>query len=345
MNFKNETILIETNFSKSKVITRRPIKWDEIDFSKEWVIKEALPSKNNINSDIEQTPDGTVKIKFTDQNLLMSYADNISFPSRMLRSNSSYISPVDYIDDMSSRASTSHIREDNSRVSTYYMKEGKRVDNIKNENHIVTHDMDPTLSEMDFPSDNRTVYFTTFTELFDDNDTALITSKHVKTLIQQNNYTNVYVSILGEHIFFLHDKISHLCSELKKFKIPDKGKEKATPTIQPLQKLRTLNYHSLIILKDCFKKDEINKISEKHTRKSVQRITICKINKNSEKDTANMIIAKFTVQLKGWWDNYLSESQRMAILNAVKDENGMTPNIVYTLILTIIEHFFWKMAG
>ena len=41
----------------------------------------------------------------------MSYADNIGFPSRMLKSNSSYISPVDYIVDMPSRASTSQIRE------------------------------------------------------------------------------------------------------------------------------------------------------------------------------------------------------------------------------------------
>ncbi|KAG5584392.1 hypothetical protein H5410_044826 [Solanum commersonii] len=59
----------ETNFSKSKVITRRPIKWDEIDFPKEWVIEEIVPPKNNINPDIydiEQTPDGTVRIKFTD---------------------------------------------------------------------------------------------------------------------------------------------------------------------------------------------------------------------------------------------------------------------------------------
>ncbi|KAG5570713.1 hypothetical protein H5410_060479 [Solanum commersonii] len=149
--------LHETNFSKSKVITTSPIKWDDIDFPKKSVIKEAVPLKNNINpdiSDIEQTPDGTVRIKFTDQNLLMSYADNIGFPSRILRSNSSYISTVDYIVDMPSRASTSQIREeDNSRVSTSYMKEGKRVDNIKIENHIVTPDMDPTLSEKDFPND------------------------------------------------------------------------------------------------------------------------------------------------------------------------------------------------
>ena len=67
--------------------------------------------------------------------------------------------------------------------------------------------------------------------------------------------------------------------------------------------------------------------------------TICKANKNSEKDTANMIIAEFTGKLKGWWDNYLTEARRMTILTAVKEENGLVPNLVYTLVLTIIEIF------
>ena len=41
-------------------------------------------------------------------------------------------------------ASTSHIREeDNSRVPISYIREEKRVDNIKIENHLDTPDMDP----------------------------------------------------------------------------------------------------------------------------------------------------------------------------------------------------------
>ncbi|KAG5580068.1 hypothetical protein H5410_050695 [Solanum commersonii] len=39
IDFKNETILIETNFGKSMVVTRRPIQWDEIDFPHEWLIE------------------------------------------------------------------------------------------------------------------------------------------------------------------------------------------------------------------------------------------------------------------------------------------------------------------
>ncbi|KAG5619594.1 hypothetical protein H5410_004812, partial [Solanum commersonii] len=99
IDFKNETILIETNFDKSKVVTRRPIKWEEIDFPQEWL------------------NDGTVKIRFHEPtNILI---DNRSMSSRITRSNSSYISPVDYIVQVPSRASTSQIRE------TY------RCDNIK----------------------------------------------------------------------------------------------------------------------------------------------------------------------------------------------------------------------
>ncbi|KAG5585432.1 hypothetical protein H5410_045866 [Solanum commersonii] len=91
----------ENNFDKSKVVTRRPIKWEEIDFPQEWVIENATQPQNNINtkvSEIEQLNDGTIKIRFHEPtNMLI---DNHSMSSRMSRSNSSYISPVDYIVQM-----------------------------------------------------------------------------------------------------------------------------------------------------------------------------------------------------------------------------------------------------
>ncbi|XP_060190666.1 uncharacterized protein LOC132619936 [Lycium barbarum] len=73
--------------------------------------------------------------------------------------------------------------------------------------------------------------------------------------------------------------------------------------------------------------------------------TINKVNKNSERTIADMIIASFTGQLKGWWDNYLTQDQRGSILNVVKREPGENQEIilvstaVYTLVLNIIEHF------
>ncbi|KAG5592754.1 hypothetical protein H5410_043268 [Solanum commersonii] len=68
--------------------------------------------------------------------------------------------------------------------------------------------------------------------------------------------------------------------------------------------------------------------------------TICKTNKNSDKTIADMITAGFTGQLKGWWDNYLNQTQRDTVLMAVKQEGDqITQNAVYTLVLNIIEHF------
>ncbi|KAG5616239.1 hypothetical protein H5410_016063 [Solanum commersonii] len=134
----------KTNFDKSKVVTRRPIKWEEIDFPQEWVIENATQPQNNINievSEIEQLSDGTVKIRFHEPlNILI---DNRSMSSRISRSNSSYISHVDYIVQVPSRASTSQIREtyrcDNIKIDK---------DNIARPIRKASSDLDITESEM-----------------------------------------------------------------------------------------------------------------------------------------------------------------------------------------------------
>ncbi|KAG5581599.1 hypothetical protein H5410_052226 [Solanum commersonii] len=62
-----------------------------------------------------------------------------------------------------------------------------------------------------------------------------------------------------------------------------------------------------------------------------------------------MIIAGFTGQLRGWWDNYMSLEAKVVVLNA-KAINESVDNLgfalvknredtVYTLVLTILEHF------
>ncbi|XP_070034520.1 uncharacterized protein [Nicotiana tomentosiformis] len=62
-----------------------------------------------------------------------------------------------------------------------------------------------------------------------------------------------------------------------------------------------------------------------------------------------MIVAGFTGQLRGWWDNYLSVDERAMVINAKATEDGIDnlgmalvanrEDAVYTLILTILEHF------
>nr|KYP73766.1 hypothetical protein KK1_006416 [Cajanus cajan] len=77
---------------------------------------------------------------------------------------------------------------------------------------------------------------------------------------------------------------------------------------------------------------------------------------SSEEAIANIIVSGFTGQLKGWWDHYLTEAQKLGIFSAVKiDDNGepifnngeTIPDAVNTLIFTIAQHFtgdpsLWK---
>ncbi|KAH9658026.1 hypothetical protein KPL70_023329 [Citrus sinensis] len=69
----------------------------------------------------------------------------------------------------------------------------------------------------------------------------------------------------------------------------------------------------------------------------------------SDKAIAEILIAGFTGQLKGWWDHLLTKQQQLEILNAIQiDENGAPildefnnpiQDAVATLILTISLHF------
>ncbi|QHN77400.1 uncharacterized protein DS421_19g652390 [Arachis hypogaea] len=77
----------------------------------------------------------------------------------------------------------------------------------------------------------------------------------------------------------------------------------------------------------------------------------------SEEAIANVIVSGFSGQLKGWWDNYLSDNQKHSIFSAIKvndqnepiigDDGEPIPDAVNTLIFTIASHFIgdpslWK---
>ena len=76
-----------------------------------------------------------------------------------------------------------------------------------------------------------------------------------------------------------------------------------------------------------------------------------------------MIIAGFTGQLRGWWDNILTPEEKYAIMNAYNeeikreagtDEKGQpaeritthkVEDVVYTLVLTILGHFNGRFSN
>ncbi|KAG5614825.1 hypothetical protein H5410_014649 [Solanum commersonii] len=83
--------------------------------------------------------------------------------------------------------------------------------------------------------------------------------------------------------------------------------------------------------------------------------TICKSVNNTDKTICKMIIAGFTGQLRGWWDNYMPSDARAAVINAKAINEGVDnlgfalvqnrKDAVYTLILTILEHFSGRFTN
>lgn len=79
-------------------------------------------------------------------------------------------------------------------------------------------------------------------------------------------------------------------------------------------------------------------------------VNACKIRGNNEEMIVYLIVASFLSQLKGWWDYYLIEEQRHAIINSFKidiqsggvilNAQGQTvPNGVYALVINIYDQF------
>ncbi|KAG5605746.1 hypothetical protein H5410_027238 [Solanum commersonii] len=83
--------------------------------------------------------------------------------------------------------------------------------------------------------------------------------------------------------------------------------------------------------------------------------TICKSVSNTDKTICKMIIAGFTGQLRGWWDNYMPSDARATVINAKATNEGVDnlgftlvqnrEDAVYTLLLTILEHFSGRFTN
>ena len=271
------------------------------------------------------------------------------------------------------------------------------------------------------------MHFSAFQKLLE-NDTLTITTSHVNQLIQQQNFANIYLIVLGEQIFSIHKRVETILNQidqLKNKKINENNKNeascsKAVASIQPPPEIEDFKLKSTIELEriienqlkglklstindeisdDEYKNQIYNNINKmerynsKYANKPSQKLyyyprpspqdvlheeeeyvinnsysgkniyewnidgyterqiynlvhrmmmysTIAKANHNEDKTVANMIVAGFTGQLKGWWDNYLTSQDKQTILDTIKTENGeQKTNAVYTLIVNIIEHF------
>ena len=90
----------------------------------------------------------------------------------------------------------------------------------------------------------------------------------------------------------------------------------------------------------------IDGASEQQILDTIQQITMTttafKIKGDIDKRIASMLITRFIRQLKGWWDNILTETKKGLIFNAIKTDpttNQVDQDVPTTLLYTIIKHF------
>ena len=72
----NETILVETNFIKSKITTRRPIKWEEINFPDKWILNSAVSQRHAAD---EATNCILILLKILTEKFVLSLVRNFLF--------------------------------------------------------------------------------------------------------------------------------------------------------------------------------------------------------------------------------------------------------------------------
>uniref|UniRef100_A0A7N0VB35 DUF7746 domain-containing protein n=1 Tax=Kalanchoe fedtschenkoi TaxID=63787 RepID=A0A7N0VB35_KALFE len=82
--------------------------------------------------------------------------------------------------------------------------------------------------------EGQVVNFSAFAKICE-NETLNVTTQQINKIIEQNNYTNAYLNVLGEQIISLHErlnKLSHI-SETSQPEITGKEIIVATPSLQP----------------------------------------------------------------------------------------------------------------
>uniref|UniRef100_A0A7N0V3H1 CCHC-type domain-containing protein n=1 Tax=Kalanchoe fedtschenkoi TaxID=63787 RepID=A0A7N0V3H1_KALFE len=361
-----ETVLIETNFCKSKISTRKTIKWDEIPMPDEWILEKAghprIETIDEIDDIIESSDERDYKLltgnvlksvflpqqpfKMEKEGNVVNFQSLVKlFKNGALQVTVQQINKIIeqsnytniYLNVLGEQIMSLHDRLDKltQRVETLIAQETNH--RTGKEKIIATPSLQPPPEIKDYKLKSITDSEKMLDEKFKGLKISTLDDEFAEKIEKSNkNYESV-----------IHDEINKL------HKYADR----------PIQRLYYYNRPSpLDILHE--EEEYINNNSyngkniyewnlDGYTEKQIYNLvhrmcmysTISKAAGNNDFNITNMIVAGFTGQLKGWWDNYLTPLNKEEILTTVKQENNqIVENAVYTLMITILEHFTGRFS-
>ncbi|KAF6142832.1 hypothetical protein GIB67_002696 [Kingdonia uniflora] len=160
----------------------------------------------------------------------------------------------------------------------------------------------------------------------------------VNLIVKQKNWTNVTLQTTGNQLNRIEDHIQRPSPSTIDI---DEASTSSSILHADIKPICEMSYNRRTIYEW-----NIDGLSEYQIYEMIHKMLmyacICKTAGNEDDSVAKFIANGFTGAIKGWWDNVITENQKMEIFGAVKRKGTSTnpvKDVVYTLVQTILLHF------
>ncbi|KAH9699238.1 hypothetical protein KPL71_024266 [Citrus sinensis] len=355
---RDETLLLQTDLSKANTIVPKPIQWKDVNLPEEWILEgvapPAIPKQLEPNTELQnvtQYSDESNPITIRKKTPEWKLSDNYRIiesehpPLRSITVDHGEppvqirASPYKIPKPNDSDANLSSIIQQNNFCNTNLNTIGKQLARIENHFQTSTIAASSVSSKSDSNKKLKEPVFKHFQ-----------VSKTSQKLVHESK--SDFSKAIREQL----DRIEATSSSSSKVQIapdtPQSSKIGSPPDLTIDNRPSALNqsrYNASSVYEW-----NIDGMSEYNILGVLQQMTMAANayktqSGTSDKAIAEILIAGFTGQLKGWWDHLLTKLQQLDILNSIQvDENGAPildelnspiQDAVATLILTISLHF------